>query len=197
MRALLFVSAAVLAASCASPPPEVAKAPAPGAVKIIALQNPGFEDKPAPGDNCPAGWGCTTHADPTSFRFTPLEVAPASGARSYCVESVGKEPWANLTQGLRDVAALRGTRVRLSLAVKLEGVAGQGVGPMIIAQGRSGETIATAQTLGKGEKAWQRIEVEMDVPQATTLLEVGMTFIGRGKACIDDARLEVLPAGPV
>jgi hypothetical protein len=138
------------------------------------------------------------HADPHSFRFTPIEAGTGSGARSYCVESVGKEPWANLSQAFRNVDLTRGARVRFSAAVKLESVTGKGAGPFVIAQGGAGQTLEHAEVLATGERGWQRVEVEMDVPEATALIEVGMTFIGRGRACLDDARLEVLaPAGPV
>ena len=203
MRILVVLLAAALAASCASQPAVVAQASAPAksgraVVATLTLENPGFESKRGESDNCAGGWSCSMHADPRSFTFKPLEAGAGGGARSFCVEAVGKEPWANLTQGLHDVTMARGARVRFSAAVKLEAVTGEGAGPMIIAQGRGGETIAHAQVLATGERAWQRVEVEMDVPQATTVLEVGMTFTGRGRACLDDARLDVLaPAGPV
>jgi hypothetical protein len=202
-RIAILFGCAVLAASCASQTPApVAVTPAKPVRAVtgtVALQNPGFEEKPSAGANCAPRWGCSMHADPTSFRFTPLEVGPASGTRSYCVEAVGKEPWAKLSQAvLRDVGAVRGRRVRFSALVKLESVTGEGAGPSTIAQGAAGQTIAHAEVLAKGDRAWQRVEVEMDVPEGTSLLEVGLTFIGRGRACMDDARLEVLsPPGTV
>jgi hypothetical protein len=215
MRNLVVLLAALFAASCASQPPVVAAAkPAPAApatvpaaapvtsvravVATLKLENPGFEDKRGEGEACAGGWSCSMHADPHSFTFKPMETGAAGGTRSYCVEAVGKEPWANMTQGLRDIALARGGRVRFSAAVKLEAVTGKGAGPIIIAQGGTGESIGHAQVLATGERGWQRLEVELDVPKATSILEVGMTFEGRGRACMDDARLEVLaPAGPV
>jgi hypothetical protein len=196
MRIPFLLGAAALVASCASDP---TSAPAPArasraVVSTIALSNAGFEDKPREGEACARGWGCSAHNNPRSFRFAPLEAGVAEGARSYCAEAVGKEPWAKVTQGLRD-AAMRGSRIRFSAMVKLEGVTGEGAGPIAIAQGASGQTIANVQALSTGVSGWKRVEVELDVPQATTILEVGMVFIGRGKACLDDARLEVLAPG--
>ena len=39
---------------------------------------------------------------------------------------------------------------------------------------------------------WQRVAVEFTVVPAATLLEVGAVLEGGGRACIDEARLEVL-----
>lgn len=195
------VCAAILAASCASQPQEVLLAPSkpgPKVLRAIALPNAGFEEPMRPGARCAPGWECLMHNDPNSFRFFQ-EQGGSAGAQSFCIEGAGKEPWGTLDQAMHDIAAVRGAHVRFSASVKLDSVIGQGAGPVIIAQGGSGQTLLAARNLAAGNRGWERVEVELDVPQGTFMLEVGVLLLGRGKVCVDDARLEVLaPAsGPV
>jgi hypothetical protein len=134
-------------------------------------------------------WGCSSHADPNSHRFVLDEAAPAGGKRSLCIERVTAEPWALATQGLRD-ATLRGARVRFSLAMRIEGVS-EGAGPWVLVHRRSGDNLHE-QRLAKTTDGWQRMAVELTVPADAEFVEVGATLEGGGRACLDDARLEVL-----
>ncbi|HEX7606461.1 MAG TPA: hypothetical protein VF348_07110 [Usitatibacter sp.] len=165
----------------------------------VALRNPGFEDEPNPGRPCPMGWDCIMHAGGDSFRFFDDETAPAQGKRSLCIEPLTREPWAVASQGLFDIAQMRGSRVRFSVAVRLDAITGDGAGPSASAQDGHGAVIARASRLLRGTQGWQRVEVDLDVPQAAALIEVGVTFVGRGRVCLDDARLEILgtPKSPV
>ena len=133
------------------------------------------------------------HADPTSFRFVHEEKDPAGGKRSFCIEPLKKEPLAIVSQGVFD-PALRGARVRLSIAVKLEGVTGNGAGPYMLAYGPTGVVISHGVNLEKGTQGWRRRAVEMTVPLNAYSLEVGLTLEGAGRACLDDAILEVMSA---
>jgi hypothetical protein len=135
------------------------------------------------------------HADPDSFRFFHDETAPAQGKRSLCIEPLKQEPWAAASQGLFDMAQLRGARVRFSAKVRLDAVTGNGAGPFVSAQGTGGAVVARESRLLQGTQGWQRVEVEMDVPPGTTLVEVGVTLEGRGRVCLDDARLEIHRVG--
>ena len=208
----MAVGALGLVASCASQVPTAPgpATPAPGdsaktaavAPFAVDLPNAGFEAPPRPGDRCTTGWECTAHNDPNSFRFFLEEGGAAGGARSFCIEPAGREPWGSFAQAIglgRDVARLRGMRVRFSSAVRVKGVTGLGAGPYLVAQGGSGQVLGTSRRLVKGDRDWQRVEVEMDVPRGTFLLEVGMILLGKGTACFDDARLEALgpSSGPV
>jgi hypothetical protein len=212
MRCLAPWVAALFIAGCASPPesaaPPRAAAPQPAvqaprpamqapqsAVQgwtSVALRNPGFEDAPDTRRACPIGWDCTMHADPGAFRFFHDEAAPAQGKRSLCIEPVKKEPWAVASQGLFDMARFRGGRVRFSVALRLDAVTGDGAGPFASAQGSGGAVVAHAGRLLQGTQGWQRVEIEMDVPAGATLVEVGVSLEGRGRACFDEARLEIL-----
>lgn len=132
------------------------------------------------------------HADPSSFRFFLDEALPAQGRRSLCIEPLKKEPWAVASQGLFDIAQIRGGRVRFSAAVRLDAVTGNGAGPYAAAQGTGGAIIAHASHLSQGTQGWQRVAVELDVPSGATLIEFGVSLEGRGRVCLDDARLEFL-----
>ena len=159
----------------------------------VALANPGFEAAPDPNRACAAGWWCTMHADPSSFRFFHDERAPAAGRRSFCIEPAeGSEPWALATQEI-DGAPLRGARVRLSISVRPEGIAGPGAGPWIMIKARGGAPL-NARKLVSGTSGWQRVAAEIEVPAQAQGVEVGAAFEGRGRVCFDDARLEVLGA---
>jgi hypothetical protein len=183
------------AAGCAAPgdaPPPKAAAPAPRAVAApgpVTLRNPGFELDARPGANCATGWSCTMHADPKSFRFFADETG---GRRSFCVEPVKKEPWALVAQGV-PIAALRGARLRFSIAMRLTDAAGS-AGPWAQVRGPARRP-KTDQKLVKQASGWETHAVEFDVPAESITVEVGAMFRGTGRACFDDARLEVLQPG--
>lgn len=204
LRACLAGCAALAAcavlSSCAGP-----AGPAPGAVApaaaaapdaarppgLPALRNAGFED-PMPADaRCAPRWDCSAHGNPEAFRFVPLTQGAATGAASVCIERVLDEPWALITQGFH-TTALRGKRVRLSMAVRADGLEGPGAGPWILSQGGH----AHAQKLVKATRGWERVAVELTVPADSTVIQAGATLEGPGKACFDDVTLEQVD-GPV
>ena len=203
MRRLAML-AALAAAACAAPsappapethvlsmraarPSPVARAPGP-----VDLRNAGFEEAHA--ERCAPGWGCTMHADPTSYRFQVAEGGAASGSRSLCIERVKAEPWAEASQPIFD-RGFRGLRLRATVALRAEGLDGAGAGPWLLVQGPSG-TVAHREALVKATRGWERHAVEVDVPQDAEVIEVGATVVGGGRVCVDDVRLEVLgPAG--
>ena len=186
-----ILAAPIAAAACASAP-----APVPEAARAVALQNPGFED-PNIARPCPVGWDCTMHADHRSFRFFHDQAAPAAGKASLCIEPVGKEPWGLASQGVFDIAALAGARVRFSASIRVEGVTGDGAGPFVMA--RVGRDLAHDKRLITGTHGWQRIAVEIEVPKGAPFIELGVSLEGRGRVCLDDALLEVVrePKKPV
>ena len=94
-----------------------------------------------PGNRCAVGWDCTMHNNPDAFRFSLAESGGAAGSRSLCVERAADEPWALVTQAF-DNPALRGKRLRLSMAVRVDGATGDGAGPWALAQGRPPARVA-------------------------------------------------------
>lgn len=186
---------ALIVAGCAVPgdaPPAKAATPAQPAAAApgpVTLRNPGFELDARAGARCATGWSCTMHADPKSFRFFADE---SGGRRSFCVEPVTKEPWALLTQGVPHVP-LRGARLRFSIAMKLTEGTGS-AGPWAQVRPGAGGRLRTQQKLVKAAD-WESHSVEIDVPADAVTVEVGAMFRGTGRACFDDARLEVLQPG--
>ena len=205
-RAIVIAGAAVLAAACAVTQPAVAPAAPAASPHGVALMNPAFKEAARAGERCAAGWTCSMHDDPRSFRFFHEQ---GEGAQGYCIESVGREPWARVSQAIEagKVAPLRGRHVRLSLSLKLDGMALGEAGPLIVALGGSGQVLRKGDRLVGPKAGWQRVEVEMEVPPDTLLLEVGVLLQGKpgfatgggmGRICVGDARLEVVaPAGAV
>jgi hypothetical protein len=190
--AILAPAVAALVA-CAQPalaPPPAAAAPAkPAAIarSPVALRNPSFEADMGAERRCAPAWDCTTHNDPLAFRFFLQENA-AAGGRSLCVERVANEPWALVTQAF-DNPALRGARVRLSMAVLVEAASGEGAGPWALVPGNPP---LNPRRLVRGTAGWQRLAVDFTVPANAAMVEVGATLEGPGKACFDDVRLEVV-----
>lgn len=163
---------------------------APRALGQVALANAGFEEDPLP-PSCARGWGCSMHADPQSFRFFIDAGAPGAGARSLCIEPVKREPWGEATQVVA-AAPLRGKRLRFSVALRIDAVAGKGAGPIAMVHGPHGELLAARELGLAGTRGWERCGVEIDIPAAAHDVEVGVMLEGAGRACLDEARLEIL-----
>ena len=200
-----LLAACLLVAACAAPPPATVapvtavRAPSTVAPRNFApagsfpLRNPGFELEAVAGGRCAKSWHCTMHADPNSFRFFLDESQGAGGKQSFCVEPVKKEPWALVTQGILD-KSLNGARVRFTLAVRVDNVAGEGAGTWAQVAPRAGRK-PTFREFAKGTRGWQDQSVEFEVPEDAVTVEVGAMLRGTGRACFDNARLEVLRPG--
>lgn len=189
------VALASLVAACATTAPAPAPAPAPKAATpqppvAPVLANAGFEAPFAAGRACPPQWGCSVHADGSSFRFAPETASAAEGKQSLLVERVGKEPWATVTQTFR-AQALRGQRVRFSIAVRTQGVDGDGAGPWLLVNGGA-DVLEHQVRRVQGTSDWQRQAIEIVIPAQAEYLSIGATLEGGGRAWFDDARLEVL-----
>ena len=179
--------AALLAAAvagCAAPGPAADS-------RVVALRNAGFEaDGPAA---CAPGWQCNSHADPHAFRHEIDGTVSAEGHRSLRIERVRDEPWTLVTQRVFD-PALRGARLRFTLAVRVEGATGNGGGVFVLVQGPGGATIHHEQKLMPGTADWKRLSIEFDVASNAESFEVGATLEGPGKLWIDAAQLEYIGA---
>ena len=193
----LAAVALLACAGCATQPVPVAPspvaAPAIAGANRVPLLNPGFEEAMPEQANCAPGWGCKAHNGVAAFHFFIDDKRAASGARSFCVERVGHEPWAAVTQAAADIIPLRGKRVRFSGSFRVEGVRGDGGGAFILTQGGSGQTLNHAKRQEDGTQYWKRLQVELLVPREAFVLEVGLLLEGTGMACMDDVALEVIP----
>jgi len=180
---LLGIAALLALAGCAA-------APAVEGPREVPLANAGFEQAPVSPD-CPPGWFCAARATPYSFRFFLDGSSPAEGVRSLCIEPVGHEPWAYATQSIPD-RGLGGHRVRFSMSVRVDGVTGRGGGIVARAHDGHGRTIAYAERLVTGTAGWKSLFLELDVPPGANDVEVGGLLDGRGRVCVDEARLAVV-----
>lgn len=200
----LAASLACLAAGCVGTAPvrEEARAPvhprlegrqpAPPAPTGFAIRSPGFEETAGGQANCVAHWSCRVHVDPHSFRIALDEATFAEGRRSLRIEKVGPEPWASVVQSLPAKPVI-GERLRYSMAVRLEGVAGRGAGVSLMTVGPNG-VIEHKETTATGTSGWRRLSVEIEVPPGAERVEVGAILEAEGRLWIDDARIERLGA---
>ena len=182
-RAAFAIACAAAIAACAAAAPAAKP-------RAVVLRNAGFEEPPKAGGRCAEHWSCTMHNDPDAFRFAHEAARAAEGKQALCIERVAPEPWALVTQGVVD-PRLRGARLRFSAALRVDRAEGEGAGPWALVHGPHGN-LAHAQRLSKATKGWERIAVEFPVAAAAQLVEVGVTLEGGGRACVDDARLEIL-----
>ena len=203
MRPAALLLLAGLAAGCGTTgdAPTAAKPAAPQAVAagtLFTLRNASFEADTPAGARCAPGWSCTMHNDPQSFRFFIDAKEAKDGAQSFCIEPVKEEPWALLAQGTYD-HKLRGTRVRFSISVRLTGVTGRGAGPWAQVRVAGKPAAETHQKMLQSTQGWETQSVEFEVPANAMTVEVGAQLRGKGRACFDDARLEILrgPKNPV
>jgi len=181
--AAVLLAAAV--AGCAAPGPAADS-------RTVTLRNAGFEaDAPATG--CAPGWGCSSHSDPHAFRHEIDGSTSAEGKHSLRIERVREEPWTLVMQNVID-PTLRGARMRFTLAVRVEGVTGNGGGLMVLVYGSGGATIHHDQKLSSGTADWKSMTIEFDVPVNAESFAVGAILEGPGKLWIDAARLEHLGA---
>jgi hypothetical protein len=188
-----FVSACVGAAPADSARGAAAKSAPLANVRAVPLRNPGFENAARAGERCPEHWDCTMHSDPDSFRFALDGSAPAQGRQSLCIERLRNEPWSLATQGV-DAVALRGAKLRFSLAVRVDRAEGAGAGPFLVVHGPTGNLLHEERLVTRGD-GWQRVGVDFTVAPAARTLELGATLQGGGRVCVDDARLEFIEAG--
>jgi hypothetical protein len=203
MSARLAAGAALLAAACTSgmaaldkSDPPIASKPGPHPAAelrgLVTIGNGGFEERLRPGEACPERWSCSAHGDPTSYSFRPETVDGSEGKIALCVYRLKPEPWSLLTQSL-DATAMRGARLRLSVAVRIDPDSAFGVtaGPWALVYGPQGNLDFVEKPVD-ATRGWERITIEVPVAANARSVEVGATMLGGGRACFDDVRLEIL-----
>ena len=194
MRIAIFVLAAAAMTACAADAPPRPSAPSTAKAEAkegrpVALKNPGFENAARTSEICPEGWHCTMPSNPESFVFRVEATEGAQGKQALCIERVLPEPWALVTQAV-PAAALKGEKLRFSVALRVDRADGGGAGAWVVVHGPTGN-LAHEERLLKATRGWERVEVDFPVAAAAQLVEVGATMQGGGRVCIDEARLEI------
>ena len=197
MKAWLAVAmaAAVLPACAARDPAAIEGRSEPRAAdwRPVALANAGLELPPEAGRNCPPRWNCSMHSDSSSYLFTVEALDAPEGKQALCIDRLKPEPWSVASQPVQ-AAPLRGGRVRLSVAVRIQEATARGAtaGPWLKVTGGSGQLLEHREAPLAASAGWQRVSIEAPVAADAFGLEVGVTQLGGGRACFDDLRLEVL-----
>jgi hypothetical protein len=120
-----------------------------------------------------------------------------------CIQSTGSVlsggkngDWVAYDHNDRHVEELRGKRVRLTAAIKCEGVT-VNAGPSIRAHGAAYAVLARDNSFPRrpvhGTAGWQKYSVYLDVPEQTQDLCWGFIINGKGKIWVDEVTYEVVP----
>ena len=205
MSRRLAAAAALLGVACTSgmaardksDPPIAAKPGPHPAAELrghVTIGNGGFEEPLRAGQSCPERWGCAAHGDPTAYSFRLEGVAGSEGKQALCVYRLKPEPWSIVTQSL-DATPMRGARLRLSVAVRVDADSAFGVtaGPWALVYGPHGSILEFLERPVPQTKGWERLAIEVPVAAGARTVEFGATALGGGRACFDDVRLEILP----
>lgn len=165
-----------------------------GTGQALPLANPGFELPQGGNENCPRGWSCSAHADPTSFRFSSDRATAAVGGQSLMIERVKSEPWAMVSQ-LVDARPLGGKTVVLRAKIRTAdlhdvGVHGAGGGLILHAMEMPGDA-SFQQRLISENGDWRELVAQMRVPPGTRHLRVGAVLEGGGKLWVDEMVLHL------
>jgi hypothetical protein len=142
MRMPILVLAAAAMTACAADAPPRPSAPATAKAEAkesrpVTLKNPGFENAARKSELCPEGWHCTMHSNPESFVFRVETPEGAQGKQALCIERVLPEPWALVTQAV-PAAALKGEKLRFSVALRVDRADGGGAGAWAVVHGPRG-----------------------------------------------------------
>ncbi|HSN21053.1 MAG TPA: hypothetical protein VLS49_10255, partial [Usitatibacter sp.] len=86
---------------------------------------------------------------------------------------------------------LRGRHLRFSVDAKLVEVTGRGAGAVVTAHDGHGNRLLSKERIMTGTHDWQTLVVDFDVPAEAAEVDVGGVLEGRGRLCLDNARVEV------
>lgn len=155
----------------------------------LALISAAVSPVGAQGPDSIAGWRCSG----TCARDT---VVRHEGLASAMVRSSSQGGAGTLNQAMKP-DAFRGKRVRYSAWVKTDSISSAaGAGLWMRVDGADvGETLQFDNMFNRPIPAlgdWTRHEVVLDVPEASSYLIWGLIVNGRGRAWIDDIRLDVV-----
>ena len=164
----------------------------------ITLVNADFESSRPGIYGNPEGWQSIQHAGDLSYTFKLDRDVRHSGAASLRIDNVGPEPFGATYQRI-DARPYRGQRLRWSGWLRTEDARGSATGGgavLLIQAMQSGAPLAwnhMADAPVRGTTPWQRLSIELEVPQAAEEIEVGAMLHGPGRLWLDDVVLEALP----
>ncbi|HEY7088115.1 MAG TPA: hypothetical protein VH518_08510, partial [Tepidisphaeraceae bacterium] len=157
------------------------------------------------GDDVPMTDDRPWHLWSTNFPVSKLAPDPnvqRNGHPTLCMSVDKSAPagsWAWYGQCDRTPEKYLGHRLRISMWIKAEGVAGAS-GPNIRPKGPNFQLLTSdEQTKNRpirGTSDWKRCETVCEIPADTQCIDSGVVISGRGKLWIDDIQYELLETAP-
>jgi hypothetical protein len=167
-------------------------------------RNMSFEE-PAPDKGPPPGWWFVQHAGPPSFEFALDDQVAQDGRYSLRIRRTGAEPFGLVMQRIR-ADRFRAKRARLTAFLCLDHVEAYGPGVLremsgaVLMLRSQGAGILTLEDMRdrplRGTKPWTEVSVEIDVPEAASIIEFGAELSGSGTMWADAFTLEVIESLP-
>lgn len=166
-------------------------------------QNLGFEDAPQAHTGHAPAWEFLQHAVKPSFDFAVDDKVAKEGRRSLRIRRTGPDVFGLVSQRVR-ADRYRGKRVRVSAFLQLDQVEPYGRGPLRDISGATlmvrteGTGVLTLDDMRdrplRGTKSWTEASVEVDVPQAASVVEFAAALSGTGTLWADAFRIEIVDA---
>ena len=104
--------------------------------------------------------------------------------------------WGLYDYAIRDIDALLGKRVKVTMWLKCQGVTA-GSGPHLRVYGANFQRLADegqrARRPLRGNMDWRKYEAITDVPEDADVIYPGITMNGAGKIWVDEVKVEVVP----
>lgn len=165
------------------------------------IVNGGFEEQDPQGR--PAGWVFPSTLEQAGYRLHVETDQPAAGKKCALLDATAIKPsdgmFGNLMQSI-DAASFRGKRVRFRAAVKTGELSADGRAQLWFRVDRAaagGQSKIGAfdnmQDRPIRDGQWKHYEIVGQVEGDAVRIHVGLLVLGKGKAWLDDASLEIVP----
>jgi hypothetical protein len=160
-------------------------------------RNLSFEDSTEVMGGRPPGWEYLQHGGKPSFEFVIDDQVAKDGKHSLRIKRTGTEPYCLVSQTIK-ADRFRGKRVRLTAFVRLDNVESFGRGAsgvylLLKSDGGGSRSFDDMRDRPlRGTKPWTEVNVEIDVPSAAAIIELGAGLTGSGTLWVDAFKLEVV-----
>lgn len=150
-------------------------------------------------DGSPTEWSFSSRFLDQGYELTVDDENPFEGTSSVMVDSTNAEDAATKFCTFNqspDVAALRGKRVRFRAAVRTSDTDQGGKAQLWLRVDRESKKQGAFDNMGDRpitSDQWKHYEIVADIDDDAERLNVGLILIGKAKAWIDDASLEIVP----
>lgn len=143
-----------------------------------------------------SGWELDPRSDLDGYRATLSTERPASGKRCLCIERTAAEPPTYSGTLIQQLSAVpyRGKRIRFRAAARTELPGSAQTAGIDLGANRAGVRSGQTQSAAQNRDTWTEVATALEVAEDATDLRLELNFMGSGRHCYDDLRIEELPA---